>query len=116
MAGEAGNITDRVGSVNSNSVRMKRGLPQEAPESPVIFTLIMETALRKWEPTWRARDLHWKLNDFSLAASCHADDAVLVAKTMGAAGGLEQVVRTCRRLPNNKKKGEKTKHHHNRLV
>ena len=36
----------RLGTVSSNKVRMSRGLPQGAPESRVIFTMIMKLVLR----------------------------------------------------------------------
>ena len=36
----------RLGTVSSNNVRMSRGLVQGVPESPVIFTVIMELVLR----------------------------------------------------------------------
>ena len=77
---EASNMTVRLGSVSSNLVRFKR-----APESPVICTPIMAMVLRTLATGCRAIDLCWKLNDFSLAAICHADDVALVAQTMGAA-------------------------------
>ena len=36
----------RLGTVQSSKVRMSRGLPQGAPESPVIFSMIQELVLR----------------------------------------------------------------------
>ena len=38
-------IKARLGTVLSNKVRMSRGVPQGAPESPVIFTMIVELVL-----------------------------------------------------------------------
>ena len=60
-------------------IRMSRGLPQGAPESPVIFTMIMELVLRDLIKSWITRKLAWRLDDFALAAMCCADDVVLVA-------------------------------------
>ena len=37
----------RLGTISSSKVRMSRELPQCAPESPVIFTMIMELVLRQ---------------------------------------------------------------------
>ena len=75
----------RLGTVSSINVRMSRGLPQGAPESPVIFTMIMELVLRDLIKSWTTRKLAWRLDDFALAAICNAGDVVLVAVSMSAA-------------------------------
>ena len=75
----------RLGTVTSNKVQMSRGLPQGAPESPVIFTLIMELVLRDLIKSWISRKLAWRLDDFTLAAICYADDVVLIAVSVSAA-------------------------------
>ena len=74
-----------LGTVLSNKVRMSRGLPQGAPESPVIFTMIMELVLRDSIKSWITRKLAWRLDDFVLAAMCYADDVVLFAVSVTAA-------------------------------
>ena len=71
----------RLETVSSNKVRMSRGVP----ESPVIFTMIMEVVLRDFVKSWITRELAWRLDDFALAAICYADDVVLVAVSMSAA-------------------------------
>ena len=71
-----------LGTVTSNEVQMSRGLPQGAPESPVIFTMIMELVLRDLIKSWISRKLAWRLDDFTLAAICYADDVVLIAVSM----------------------------------
>ena len=73
-----------LGTVTSNKVQMSRGLPQGAPESPVIFTMIMELVLRDLIKSWITLKLAWRLYDFALAAICYADDVVLVAVSMSA--------------------------------
>ena len=75
----------RLGTVSSNKVRMSRGLPQGAPESPVIFTMIMELVLRDLIKSWTTRKLAWRLDDFALASICCADDVVLVVVSKSAA-------------------------------
>ena len=75
----------RLGTVSSNKVRMSRGLSQGAPESPVIFTMIMELVLRDLIKSWTTRKLAWRLDDFALAAICYADDVMLFAVSMSAA-------------------------------
>ena len=74
-----------LGTVTSNKVQMSRGLPQGAPESPVIFTMIMELVLRDLIHNWISRKLAWRLDDFTLAAICYADDVVLIAVSVSAA-------------------------------
>ena len=73
-----------LGTVTSNKVQMSRGLPQGAPESPVIFTMIMELVLRDLIKSWITLKLAWRLYDFALAAICYADDVVLVTVSMSA--------------------------------
>ena len=74
-----------LGTVTSNKVQISRGLPQGAPESPVIFTMIMELVLRDLIKSWISRKLAWRLDDFTLAAICYADDVVLIAVSVAAA-------------------------------
>ena len=74
-----------LGTVTSNKVQMSRGLPQGAPESPVIFTMIMELVLRDLIKSWISRKLAWRLDDFTLAAISYADDVVLIAVSVSAA-------------------------------
>ena len=66
-------------------IQRSRGLPQGAPESPVIFTMIMELVLRDLIKSWISRKLAWRLDDFTLAAICYADDVVLIAVSVSAA-------------------------------
>ena len=74
-----------LGTVTSNKVQMSRGLPQGAPESPVIFTMIMELVLRDLRKSWISRKLAWSVDDLTLAAICYADDVVLIAVSTSAA-------------------------------
>ena len=75
----------RLGTVMSCKIRMSRRLPQEAPESPVIFTMIMELVLRDLIKSWVSWKLVRSLDDFTLSAICCADDVVLVVASVAAA-------------------------------
>ena len=77
-----------LGTVTSHKVQMSRGLPRGAPESPVIFTMIMELVLRDLIKSWISRKLAWRLDDFTLAAICYADDVALIAVSMDAAESM----------------------------
>ena len=70
----------RLGTVLSNKVRMNRGLPHGALESPVIFTMIMELVLRDLITSWMTRKLAWSLDDFVLAAASGAAAEVRVTE------------------------------------
>ena len=76
----------RLGTVSSSKVRLGRGLPQGAPESPVIFTMIMELVSRDLLKSWIARKLAWRLDDFVLAAICSSVVAaeVMVTENIGS--------------------------------
>ena len=47
--------------------------------------MIMELGLRDLIKSWISRKLAWRLDDFTLAAICCADDVVLIAVSMDAA-------------------------------
>lgn len=71
----------RLGQVSSEEIPMDRGLPQGAPESPLIFTMIMEMIIRSLEPEWKARGYGFSLDEFRMTCVCYADDIVLAATT-----------------------------------
>ena len=54
----------RLGTVPSNKVA------QGAPESPVIFAMVMGLVLRVLVKSWKVRHVAWSLDDFVLAAIC----------------------------------------------
>ena len=75
----------RLGTAFSSKVRTSRGLPQEAPKSLVIFTMIMELILRDLIKIMITLKLAWRMDDFVLAVNCYADDVVCVAASVAAA-------------------------------
>ena len=66
-----------LGHVQAAAVHMQRGLPQGAPESPLIFTLVTELVLRPLIQRWKADGLGWRMGDFSILSVCYADDVIL---------------------------------------
>ena len=53
-----------LGGVCSPEVGLERGLPQGAPESPLVFVLITELVLRPLLLNWRQRGSVWRLDGF----------------------------------------------------
>ena len=72
----------RLGHVNADAVDMRRGLPQGAPESPLIFVIVMEYVLRPLLRKWWARGSGWSIDSFWLASMCFADDVLLVSTSV----------------------------------
>ena len=70
-----------LGHVQAAASTMNRGLPQGAPESPLIFTLVTEYVLRPLLEKWRDRGGGWSLDSFWLACVCFADDILLVSRS-----------------------------------
>ena len=46
-------VTVRLGQISSSPIKMDRGLPQGAPESPLIFTLIIDMIICSLADRWR---------------------------------------------------------------
>jgi len=78
-----------LGHISAKAVNMLRGLPQGAPESPIIFTLITELVLRPLMVKWRTEGLCWSLDGLQLSAICYADDIILVSESKS---GLEKML------------------------
>ena len=51
------NMAFKMGPIISDSVELERGVPQGAPESPLIFVLVMEMVLRPLLRSWQERGL-----------------------------------------------------------
>ena len=60
---------------------MDRGLPQGAPDSPLIFTLIIDMILSNLACKWRQSGLGFVVDAFHINAVSYADDIILVAHT-----------------------------------
>jgi hypothetical protein len=72
-------IKAKLGAEVSEAVPLHRGLPQGAPESPLIFTIIVEMLLRRLEATWRARGWGYRVDDMVMFSVSYADDIILIA-------------------------------------
>ena len=68
-----------LGGVQSLSVILERGLPQGAPESPLLFVMITGLVLRPLLARWRDRGSGWTMDSLFVGAVCYADDIVLLS-------------------------------------
>ena len=78
----------RLGTISSSKVRMSKGLPQGAPESPIIFTMFMELVLRIPIKSWITMKLAWRLDDFVLVAASVAVAEVMVTEVIAKLKGV----------------------------
>ena len=74
-------MTAKLGHASSRKIGLHRGVPQGAPESPLIFTCVMDMILSGLQTSWASRGLGWSLDAFWLPAVGYADDVVLLAKS-----------------------------------
>ena len=72
-------VVGKLGRETSSPINLDRGVPQGAPESPIIFTMVVEMVLRKVRDTWKERGAGWMLDGLWVWAVCYADDLVLIA-------------------------------------
>ena len=90
---EAHSIEMRMGHVRSKRFETSRGLPQGAPESPVVFTLLAEYVLRGLQQRWekeRGKGYGFGMDDWIFTCLAYADDIILVAESKEA---LERMIR-----------------------
>ena len=75
------NSTSKIslGHVSTASIRLNRGLPQGAPESPLLFFIVTDMVLPELLRIWKARGSGWSFAGFSLSALGYADDIILVS-------------------------------------
>ena len=74
-------VVGKLGRETSAPVRLDRGVPQGAPESPVIFTMVVEMVLRRVMDMWRARGAGLMMDGVWNCCVCYADDLVLLARS-----------------------------------
>ena len=73
-----------LGNVRTETVRLDRGGPQGAPESPFLFILVTEMALASLHDSWAKRGLGYLTDGLWLPELAYADDVVLLAMSIAA--------------------------------
>ena len=71
-----------LGNVRTEKVRLDRGVPQGAPESPFLFILVTEMALASLHDSWAKRGLGYLIDGLWLPDVAYADDVVLLAMSI----------------------------------
>ena len=79
-------VSVRLQSISSHrQMRVQRGVPQGAPESPLFFVMTSDYALNRLQTRWALTDAGWSLDTAlgPLWVSClaYADDVLVFAKS-----------------------------------
>ncbi len=64
---QKGVVRIKFGLVVIEAIPMDRGVPQGAPESPMLFILVVEMILRELQVVWHARGSGWICEQMHLA-------------------------------------------------
>ena len=74
-------LTVRLGGEASDEIVLPRGLPQEVPESPLVFTMVVEMLMRRLEAKWRKKVYGWGMDGVCLFVIWYADDILVLARS-----------------------------------
>ena len=74
-----GSVQLRLGNVSTRSVRLDRGVPQGAPESPSLFIAVTDMALGKVQDSWREKNIGYTFDGVWLPVVAYADDVMILA-------------------------------------
>ena len=73
-----------LGHLQVQPLNLHRGLPQGAPESPILFVLVTEMVLRPLLRKWKSSGFGWQCDALYVTAVCYADDVILVSSSQAA--------------------------------
>ena len=80
----------RLGLVTSDRcISVDRGVPQGAPESPLVFVMVANEVLGGLRPSWERRNFAWTCDAVSLRCLGYADDVLLFS---GSKASLETMI------------------------
>ena len=72
-------VRARLANKTSEPVNLERGLPQGAPESPIIFAMILERVVRRCEEKWAVKGWGFWLNGKRWVSASYSDDIFLIS-------------------------------------
>lgn len=79
----------RLGCYRSARFSTTRGLPQGAPESPFVFTVLVDSILGRLNKKWEKRSTAgFRLDGWWLPSVAYADDILITAMTKAALEGM----------------------------
>ena len=86
-------VSVRLQSVSSHrQIRVQRGVPQGAPESPLVFVMTSDCALGRLQEKWEHSEAGWSIDTPSgpLLVHClaYADDVLLFARSESALANM----------------------------
>ena len=73
-------LAARLGHVITDPIKLHRGLPQGAPESPLVFIVVCELVLRPLLLRWQTEGEGWSFCDYWLASLGYADDILIFSE------------------------------------
>ena len=76
----------------ARDVTAHRGVPQEAPESPSVFTMPVDVFLGSMISKWSAQGLGWSFDHLLMTCFAYADDVLLFADSLE---NLTRMFNTC---------------------
>ena len=66
----------------ARAVKAHRGVPQGAPESPLVFTMLVDEILGPLISKWTEQGLGWALDQVLMTCLAYADDVLLFADSL----------------------------------
>ena len=83
----------RLGRVTSDRcISVDRGVPQGAPESPLVFVMVADEILGGPRPSWERRNFAWTCDAVSLSCLGYTDDVFLFSRSKAS---LETTIEDC---------------------
>ena len=73
-------------------ISVDRGVPQGAPESPLVFVTVADEILGGLRPSWERRNFAWTCDAVSLSCLGYANDVLLFS---GSKASLETMIEDC---------------------
>ena len=72
-------IKEKLNNVTSRNISLHRGVLQGAPESPLIFTCVIDELLAGSQISWRKRGLGWAIDALWVPTISYAHDVIMLS-------------------------------------
>ena len=81
-------ITAKLDHVAQRRIVLHRGVPQGAPESPLIFAPVSDEIMDDLQESWSKRGLGWSTDRLWIPRVDYADDVIILDKTQEGAQSM----------------------------